>query len=201
MQKRAIKTKQSILRTAIKVFSKKGFHGARVDAIAKAARINKERIYAYFGSKEGLYCEALRSVYELIVEEDKKTFLKLTEKNIPDLPQLLVSAYMGFIGKHSEFWRMLAWENLSDKNTRKPLKGLRSETFAHLKRLYKAGQKKGCFYKDVSFESYIFVIIAVSSFYFSNRKTMSQTLGIDLTKDKVKNKMVREIMKVISRRT
>jgi TetR/AcrR family transcriptional regulator len=47
--------RQAILEAAIKEFSAKGLSGARVDAIASAARVNKQLIYYYFDSKVGLY--------------------------------------------------------------------------------------------------------------------------------------------------
>jgi TetR/AcrR family transcriptional regulator len=54
------RTREKILRAALKEFSGKGFTGARVDAIARAAAINKRMLYHYFGSKEGLFREVLR---------------------------------------------------------------------------------------------------------------------------------------------
>jgi TetR/AcrR family transcriptional regulator len=47
--------RQAILEAAINEFSAKGLSGARVDAIARAARVNKQLIYYYFDSKDGLY--------------------------------------------------------------------------------------------------------------------------------------------------
>lgn len=47
--------RQAILEAAIKEFSAKGLSGARVDAIARGARVNKQLIYYYFDSKVGLY--------------------------------------------------------------------------------------------------------------------------------------------------
>ena len=55
MQQRAVKTRQQILESAVRVFAEKGFSGATVDEIAEAAAVNKQRIYAYFGSKQGLF--------------------------------------------------------------------------------------------------------------------------------------------------
>ena len=59
MQQRAVKTRQQILESAVRVFAEKGFSGATVDEIAEAAAVNKQRIYAYFGSKQGLFEAAL----------------------------------------------------------------------------------------------------------------------------------------------
>jgi len=54
------RTQERILAAALKEFSAKGFSGARVDAIARRAAINKRMLYHYFGDKEGLFREVLR---------------------------------------------------------------------------------------------------------------------------------------------
>jgi AcrR family transcriptional regulator len=46
---------RQMLEAAGRAFAERGFHGASVDAIAEASGITKPMIYAYFGSKEGLY--------------------------------------------------------------------------------------------------------------------------------------------------
>ena len=53
-------TKARILAAALREFSAKGISGARVDAIAARAKVNKRMLYYYFESKEGLFREILR---------------------------------------------------------------------------------------------------------------------------------------------
>jgi len=53
-------TKAKLLEAARHEFSAKGIAGARVDAIAEAAGVNKQLVYYYFGSKDGLFREILR---------------------------------------------------------------------------------------------------------------------------------------------
>src|SRR3954471_14506800 len=47
--------KQRVLAAALSEFAEHGVAGARVDRIAKSAKTSKERVYAYFRSKEELY--------------------------------------------------------------------------------------------------------------------------------------------------
>jgi TetR/AcrR family transcriptional regulator len=54
------KTPDRILAVAIREFANKGFAGARVEQIAKRARVNKQLLYYYFGGKKGLYDAAVR---------------------------------------------------------------------------------------------------------------------------------------------
>lgn len=48
-------TRARLLEAAYAEFSERGLAGARVDRIAAAASANKQAIYAYFGSKDGLF--------------------------------------------------------------------------------------------------------------------------------------------------
>ena len=48
-------TRAAILKAAEQVYAEYGLAGARTDAIAAAAGVNKALLYYYFQSKEGLY--------------------------------------------------------------------------------------------------------------------------------------------------
>lgn len=52
--------RERILRAAVKVFARKGFHAARVNEIARAANVADGTIYLYFKSKD----EILTSLFE-----------------------------------------------------------------------------------------------------------------------------------------
>ena len=54
------RTRERILCAALKEFAAHGFAGARVDAIACRAAINKRMLYHYFGDKEDLFKAVLR---------------------------------------------------------------------------------------------------------------------------------------------
>ena len=54
------RTRELILSAALKEFAAQGFAGARVDAIARRAAINKRMLYHYFGNKEDLFRAVLR---------------------------------------------------------------------------------------------------------------------------------------------
>jgi len=54
------RTRERILAAALQEFSAKGLAGARVDRIARRARVNKRMLYHYFGNKDDLYREILR---------------------------------------------------------------------------------------------------------------------------------------------
>lgn len=51
-------TRRRLLEAAIVEFSAHGIAGARVDRVAASAKVNKQAIYAYFGSKDALFAAA-----------------------------------------------------------------------------------------------------------------------------------------------
>lgn len=54
---------ERILEAAAAEFAAHGYAGARVDRIARRARVNKAMLYYHFGSKRALYRELLRTTF------------------------------------------------------------------------------------------------------------------------------------------
>jgi AcrR family transcriptional regulator len=183
-------TKMRIFHAAVKEFSESGYAGARVDRIARRAGVAKERIYAYFGDKQGLFVEVWRYTSDFITEEDQN-LMALTENDLPDLGRILLRRYLNFHETHPEFWRIFVLENLM--GTRHSRRGNTNRNYEHVRDLYRKGQSLQVFDPHVSFESFLFVLIAVTFFYASNWKTMSDTLGADLSSPGVKDRMFEEI--------
>ena len=59
LQARAVTTREQILKAAIRVFSKHGFAGGRVEHISRLAKTHDRMIYYYFGSKENFAAEII----------------------------------------------------------------------------------------------------------------------------------------------
>jgi AcrR family transcriptional regulator len=56
--------RERILEAATEVFAAKGLAGSRVDEISQKSKCNKQLIYYYFKSKQGLYDAVLRRLIE-----------------------------------------------------------------------------------------------------------------------------------------
>jgi TetR/AcrR family transcriptional regulator len=56
-------TRDAILRAAVREFSEQGPAGARMDAIARAAGVNKALLHYYFSTKEGLYAAVVDEIF------------------------------------------------------------------------------------------------------------------------------------------
>jgi TetR/AcrR family transcriptional regulator len=67
-------SKQAILKAALAEFANQGIAGARTDAIAESAGVNKALLYYYFEDKEGLYRAVLESVLSGLMERERTVF-------------------------------------------------------------------------------------------------------------------------------
>ena len=104
--------RERILEVATEEFAEKGLAGARVDAIARKARANKQLVYYYFGGKLGLYNEVLGHM----IEESRQKILDEAARET--LAAKLRWLARGSMGSNAVRWRrLLAWEALeSDEN-------------------------------------------------------------------------------------
>jgi AcrR family transcriptional regulator len=99
----AADTRARILAAATAEFADRGLAGGRVDRIAAAAEANKERIYAYFGSKEGLF----DATVEAIIGE----LLDTVPFDALDLPGYAGKMY-DFTMAHPSLVRLALWYSL-----------------------------------------------------------------------------------------
>jgi AcrR family transcriptional regulator len=96
-------TQQRILEAALQEFAAKGFAGARVDVIARRARINKRMLYHYFGDKEGLFREVLRRK----IAERSAWLAGAPEEPVERLP-----VWFQLACRDREWIQLLEWEAL-----------------------------------------------------------------------------------------
>ncbi|MDR1634135.1 MAG: TetR/AcrR family transcriptional regulator [Bifidobacteriaceae bacterium] len=102
-------TRQSLLDAGRAEFARHGLAGGRTDRIAQAAGASKERIYAYFGSKEGLF--------EAVVDDALEDLLDLVPMPATglDSPAGLVD-YVARVAehhrRHPRLMRLVQWEAL-----------------------------------------------------------------------------------------
>jgi TetR/AcrR family transcriptional regulator len=100
----SVETRASILRAAEQIYAEHGLAGARTDAIAAGARVNKALLYYYFKSKEDLF--------QSVIGSQLREFGQETEKVLsapgPAAPILLryVSYHFDFIGTHPYYPRI-----------------------------------------------------------------------------------------------
>ena len=79
-QDRSDQTRRRILDAAIKEFSAHGLAGARTDAIARSAHVNKALLYYYFKDKDALYTATIQDALASVV---RSTSIILEQRSTP----------------------------------------------------------------------------------------------------------------------
>lgn len=178
-------TRRRLLRAAIRLFSKKGYHGVSVDEIVKASKVNKRMVYYYFGSKEDLYREAILTVYTRL--EVRETEVMEDSEDPEAVLRRIIESYFDFHRDNPEFVRLLLWENLNNGKALAREKRLLSKhpALKGLQRVVERGIEKGLFRKSVDVRHLLLNIIGLSFIYHSNRYTLSQALSMNLDSDSV----------------
>jgi len=103
------RTRERILAAALKEFSARGFAGARVDAIASAAGVNKRMLYHYFGNKESLFREILRR---------KMADRRAWAESLSGDPAENLPFWFELACKDMDWIRLLEWEALQSAGKR-----------------------------------------------------------------------------------
>lgn len=96
-------TGDRIVAAAVAEFAQHGIAGARIERIAKAARTSKERVYAYYRSKEALYRHVATRELAAVAEA--------TRLDPADLPGYAGRIHDYFQG-HPERFRIVRWGQL-----------------------------------------------------------------------------------------
>ena len=88
-----------ILAAAAVEFAARGYAGARVDRIARRARVNKAMLYYHFHSKQGLYRALLRDTFGRAAER----LQAIAASAAPPADQLdrVIAAIAGFVREHA----------------------------------------------------------------------------------------------------
>jgi TetR/AcrR family transcriptional regulator len=101
-------SRQSILKAALAEFSSQGIAGARTDAIAEAAGVNKALLYYYFEDKEGLYRATLEQVYSGLFERQRMVLN--TPGNAMDKLVKYALTHFDYIAENPPYSRLMQGE-------------------------------------------------------------------------------------------
>jgi AcrR family transcriptional regulator len=103
MVRDATATRARLLAAAVEEFAEHGLAGARVDRLAERAATNKQLIYAYFGSKDGLFDAVLAAGVGQLVD-----LVPFDARDLPGYCQRLFD----FTQAHPELVRLARWSTL-----------------------------------------------------------------------------------------
>lgn len=174
-------TKRRILEAAVQEFCDFGFHGARIDNIAKRAGSNKRLIYAYIGSKEDVYLRVLEDSYLNIRSGERQ--LHLDELSPVDGMRTLTRFTFQHFQRNPTFIRLLIGENLNEARFLKRIAtigAMHSPLIGQIRELLARGERDAVFRRGVDPIQLYISIAALGFFYLSNRYTLSTIFDVDL---------------------
>ena len=177
-------TQMRILTAATAEFARHGLGGARVDAIASRAKVNKRMIYHYFNSKDDLFLVVLEEAYGSIRSAERRLDLE----NLDPLAAIvkLIGFTWTYYQKHPEFLRLLSSENIHRAihlKRSKRIPEMHSGFIALIQDLLDRGVRAGVFRPGVSAMQVYISIAALGYYFLTNRFTLSVIYGIDLSAD------------------
>ncbi len=94
-----------ILDVAGAVFARGGYHDASMDEIAKLADVSKPMLYAYFGSKEGLYVAYIDRMGRKLLQRLVRA--GAVKGGMPERLHARISEFLAFVEEHREGWTVL----------------------------------------------------------------------------------------------
>jgi len=173
-------SKARILRAATDEFARHGYAGARIDRIARRAKVNKALIYYHFGSKARLYQQVLEHQVSNVV-----TYLKARVGKAESLEDVLLAfseKYHEALKADSKFVPMLLREMAQGG---RHIKGLlaqminsEGELRGRILRMIDQGKQEGL-YRDLDSRHAIISFAGMNLFYLLMVPLVSEIWGIE----------------------
>jgi TetR/AcrR family transcriptional regulator len=184
-------SRAAILTAAVAEFAEHGIAGARTDAIARTAHVNKALLYYYFKDKDALYEAVLDHVFSGLRERVMPVF----ETKLPPRQKILnyVGAYFDYIAANPRFPRVVQaeWMRAGAKGNARMQRVAREyflPIFAKLAGVLRDGVRKGEF-RAVNPIDFVPSVVGVIIFYFSAAPLMKTLAGMDpLSADRIRER-------------
>jgi AcrR family transcriptional regulator len=146
------KTRANIIKAAISLFAKNGFHNTSITEIAELCRLSKGALYWHFKDKEDL----LMAVIEQVKEEWKNVLRKELKRNwsahekIHRILDLLVKTTLENKERYVIFIVLIAEFTEVNERYEKVLRDGFMEFFEFISQIVKDGKKEGSIHPDIN---------------------------------------------------
>lgn len=174
-------SRTAILQAAVREFSREGVAGARTDAIARAAHVNKALLYYYFKDKESLYAAVLDEVFGGLTA----AVMQVLSLDLPPRDKILAyaGAHFDYIASHPLYPRIVQAELMragrgGSAQLERIVKQYFRPLFARLAATLQGGIASGDF-RHVDPPHFIPSMIALITFYFTSAPAMRLMTGSD----------------------
>jgi TetR/AcrR family transcriptional regulator len=181
-------SRAAILRAAAQEFAEHGIAGARTDAIARAARVNKALLYYYFKDKETLYGAVLDNAFSGM----KTNIFQVLDSDLPPREKIMayVGAYFDFIASNQIYPKLMQREMMRARegnsvHINRLVKTYFQPIYRRVGELLHKGIAEGEFRK-VDPAHFIPSMVAMIVFYFSSAPVMQRIVRFNpLTPERV----------------
>jgi len=178
IQKRdATASRETIIKNAIQLFSKKGYASSSMEELASMCRLNKAMIFYYFKNKKGLYeavlQEVLQEIQQAVIEENKQ------HRKPEDELAGFIRTYARFAYAHPYLPALLLKE-LSDSGAVLPEMLFTSmrRLFALFSDILRRGETNGCFQNVIPMIVY-FMVLGTLNLMVTTKPLRIQAAGRD----------------------
>jgi AcrR family transcriptional regulator len=151
-------TKRRIHEAAVAEFAEQGPCGTTIDRIAKRAKVNRERIYNYFGDKSTLFSMVIRSELDKIAHA-----VPLDINCVADLGEFAGRTF-DYQQAHPDLARLVLWEGLSDSGAVQD-EIARTELYAGKAAAMTAAQRAGLLDDTMEPAHLVFLVMALASYW------------------------------------
>jgi TetR/AcrR family transcriptional regulator len=169
-------SRAAILRAAAEEFAEHGIAGARTEAIAREARVNKALLYYYFRDKETLYGAVLDNAFSGL----KATVFRVLDSDLPPREKIMtyVGTYFDFIASNQVYPKLMQREMMRAREGHSPhienlVKNYFQPIYARVGELLRKGIAEGEFRK-IDPAHFIPSMVAMIIFYFSSAPLMQK---------------------------
>jgi TetR/AcrR family transcriptional regulator len=183
-------SRAAILKAAVAEFSEHGIAGARTDAIARAAHVNKALLYYYFKDKDALYEAVLDHVFSGM----RARVLPVLESGLPPRQKMLeyLGTYFDYIAANPRFPRVVQREwmrsGAGTARMQRVAKRYFRPIFEKLVGVLRDGIEAGEF-RAVNPMDFLPSVAAVIVFYFAAAPVMKTLLKVDpLSEERIRER-------------
>jgi len=197
-QRDAERTKREIINAARAEFAETGLAGTSLDAIARAAGVDKRLLYYYFEDKAGLFVAVIGDIVGGIREAEKH--LKLTEMDPVDAIRVLIQFSWDYYLEHPDFIRLINSENLYRAEHMARLEHVHemNQPLVHvLGEILERGRASGVFRGGVDPVQLYVSIVGLTYYYVSNQHTLSLMFKRDLMTPRAQAERLSHVTDVI----
>jgi TetR/AcrR family transcriptional regulator len=193
-------SRRAILDAAASEFASEGLAGARIDAIAAAAGVNKALLYYYFQDKENLYGAALEHTFRGLLEE----LVRILDTDRPLGYKILAYAltHFNYVAAHPHYRRLVQHEMMragtgQTHHLDKLVHSFFRPLLRRLTEVLETGIAKGEFQHLEPFQ-FVNSMIAVVVFYFTSVPVTRAVGGFDPLSPAALNRRRRAMLEFIA---